>query len=665
MPGTATPNGGDIDELIVTATRRPVDRREISSAISLVSHDAVKIEKLVIDALSAAVGVSVQQTTPGQGAAVIRGLKGSAILHLVDGMRLNNAIFRNAPTQYFALIPTSAVERIELIRGTPTSLYGSDAVGGVVQLVTHVPKFESSETNVRGELMTSFSSAELEKSIRGTVDIGNNTVASSFSAEYLETGNRRTGGGERLNPSGYQVKAARGVLVATPTNDQSWLLDVHYLEQPETPRIDELVPGFGQTQPSSSEFFFEPNRRLFVHGRYTRETGPFDLDWNLDVAWQRLDDDRRTRDYQANERQFEFNRSDLYGATLSGVRINEHGSWIVGTELYHDRVGSSRLEENLITGLVDTIGSRFPNGSTIRQASVYSNINHALSERHRLSGGLRYSYEKVKLESTQVSNATSVSNSDVSGDFGWVFNVRDNWQLVANVGFGFRAPNVFDLGTLGNRPGNRFNIPNTNLDSEHVLQADFGFRYRTDRLAGGLMLYALKYDDRITSVGTGNVTPNGRDIVQSVNAAESIIRGIEGGLDFEISKTIKAGGVLNYTWGEQDVTGQASEAADRIPPLSGRLTLTWEPGGSYRIATWMQFAGKQDRLSSRDVRDVRINPDGTAGWTILGTRLSWDYAHNWQVSFDFDNVFDKSYREHGSGLDAPGLNAAISLRHRF
>jgi outer membrane cobalamin receptor len=120
-----------LDEILVTATRRTVSLAEVSSGLTLVEGAAARAQKLVTDALEAEVGVDLQQTTPGQGAAIIRGLKGSSILHLVDGMRLNNAIFRSAPTQYFALVPTGAVERIEVLRGTPASLYGSDAVGGV------------------------------------------------------------------------------------------------------------------------------------------------------------------------------------------------------------------------------------------------------------------------------------------------------------------------------------------------------------------------------------------------------------------------------------------------------------------------------------------------------------------------------------------------------
>jgi outer membrane cobalamin receptor len=159
VPLTTAASDSGIDEVVVTATRRAISSEQVSSGLTVVSEEEVAAQKLITDALASNVGVFLQQTTPGQGAAIIRGLKGSSILHLVDGMRLNNAIFRSAPTQYFALVPVSAIERIELLRGTPTSLYGNDAVGGVVQAVTRVPMFDSSETQVRGDVYTAFDSA--------------------------------------------------------------------------------------------------------------------------------------------------------------------------------------------------------------------------------------------------------------------------------------------------------------------------------------------------------------------------------------------------------------------------------------------------------------------------------------------------------------------------
>ena len=655
----------EIEEVLVTATRRVISSEDVSSGLTLVTRDQIQDQKLVTDSLASNVGVFLQQTTPGQGAAIIRGLKGSSILHLVDGMRLNNAIFRSAPTQYSSLVPISAVERVEVLRGTPTSLYGNDAVGGVVQLVTRLPGFDSNETETRGEVFASFDTAELGKMTRASLDFGNSAFASSLSAEYLKTGNRRSGSGERIGPSGYESRAARMVFSATPANDRSWLLDVHYLEQPETPRVDELVPGFGQTEPSSSEFLFAPNRRVFVHGRYTKTNGPAGLDWNTDFAWQRIDDDRVTRDFEAPDRRRESNSSDLLGLTLSGSRITEAGSWIIGAEFYHDKVRSVRIEENLPTGAIQRVASRFPDGSTVTQAALYANIEHRVTDRNNLNGGIRVSNDDLSLPVTAVSAVADINGTDISGDLGWIFDATRRWQILANFGLGFRAPNVFDLGTLGNRPGNRFNIPNTTLDSERVLQADIGVRHRSDQVVFDLMIYALRYEDRITSVGTGDVTADGREIVQGINAAESSIRGLEAGLDIRFSDNISARAVFNYAWGEQKVSGDVTEPAGRIPPFNGDVVLSYDVGGDYRLDGWLRFAGDQDRLSARDASDVRIDPEGTPGWIVIGGRVQKPFAQDWLLSVSLDNLLDKRYRVHGSGLDAAGRNLSIGVRRSW
>ncbi len=650
------------DEILVTATRRTVSIAEVSSGLTLIDGADARDQKLVTDALAVEVGVYLQQTTPGQGAAIIRGLKGSSILHLVDGMRLNNAIFRSAPTQYFALVPTSAVERIEVLRGTPASLYGSDAVGGVVQLVTRVPRFESAQTGYRGELFAAYDTADLGRMLSGTIDAGNRRIATSLSADLLETGDRRTGSGERIGPSGYESRAVRWVLAGNPDDHRSWLVDAHYLEQPKTPRVDELVPGFGQLEPSSSEYFFKPNRRVFLHGKYGHEDGVFGLDWNIDLAWQRIDDDNVSRDLEATDRRFESNRSDLYGLVVSGSRVTDAGSWVAGVEVYLDEVSSARSEENIVDGQVTALTPRFPDGSRIERADLFGNTEQYVSARNILSGGLRVSQESVSLPETPVSVAASVSVTDTSGDLGWIFNANENWQVVANAGFGFRAPNVFDLGTLGNRPGNRFNIPNPDLDSERVVQFDAGVRYTGERAHFELMLYSLDYTDRITSVLTGEVTAEGRDVVQSVNAANSTVRGFEGGAGFDLNDTMSVEAVLNYTWSEESIPGSPTEPGDRIPPLSGRLNVSYDAGGDFRLDAWLRFAGEQDRLSSRDVRDIRIDPNGTSGWGILGARGSWDVTGGWQFTLGVDNLLDKRYRVHGSGLDAPGRNLMVSVR---
>ena len=658
VPPVASASGDVLDEITVLATRRPVGIESVSAAVATVDSDDVVSAKLTTDALRDLVGVNLQQTTPGQGAAIIRGLKGSAVLHLVDGMRLSNAMFRTAPTPWFALVPASSVERLEVIRGTPASLYGSEAVGGVVQSVSRLPNFDSEQMGYAGDVVATFDSAELQKSVRATIDLGTRRLSSSLSAEYLQTGDRRVGGGQRIGPSAYSAKAMRAVVRGRPSDVRSWYVDLHFLEQPDTPRVDELVPGFGQTEPSSSEFSFAPNRRVFAHVQH-EFTAASGIDWKIDAAWQRVDDDRTTRDLGSSERRFEDNRSDLYGITVNASAGTDALSWIAGVDLYHDEVRSSRLAQDLNTGALMTLSPRFPDGSTVAQAGLFGNLQWQAADRHHVTAGLRFSDVRIDLP-----DGTGIDPARLSGDLGWIFDISDSLHLVANAGAGFRAPNIADLGTLGNRPGNRFNIPNSSLAAENVTHGDLGLRYRAEGLRFEIVLFALRYSDRIVSVSTGEQTPDGRDIVQSVNAAASTIRGIEAGLDLELTEHLDVSAVVNYARGEQEV-GATSEPADRVPPLNGRVELRYVPGDRWQLATWLAAASSQDRLSARDVRDVRIDPNGTPGWASIGASVTWTHADSWQVTLGADNLADKEYRTHGSGIDAPGRSFSATFRRRW
>ena len=664
-PAAASSATDDLDEVIVTASRRAVVSAEVSSALSFVRGEDVLSEKLVTDALAKSIGVYLQQTTPGQGAAIIRGLKGSALLHLVDGMPLSNAIFRSAPTPYLALVPTTAVERVEIIRGTPASLYGSQAVGGVVQVVTREPAFDSDETELRRDLAMSLDTAELQKSIRGSVDVGNQRLAAILSAEYLTTGDRRTGGGDRVAPSGYNSKAARFAVSMHPSDNKSWLFDLHWLEQPNTPRIDELVPGYGQTEPSSSEYFFSPNQRLFAHIRHMAANSLLGLDWRIDGAWQQITDNLITRDFESPTRRYEANASDLFALSINATQEASIISWVAGVDLRTDEVTSSRRELDILTATSSDVASRYPSGSRIDELALFGNLDWPVADRHHLNGGLRVSDVRIEVPASSLNAAASIDVRRLSGDLGWIYSFTDTWQLVANAGFGFRAPNIADVGTLGNRPGNRYNVANPDLNEERVEQFDAGIRKQSDAMHFELVLYALNFDNRITSVLTGDTTADGRDVVQSVNAANTYIHGAEAGLSLELSDTVRARAVLNYTWGSETIGTEGAQPADRIPPLSGELGVDVDLNSAWLWQSWLTVAGPQDRLNESDVRDVRINPDGTAGWTIVGTAFTYQPNDVWRIHLMADNLLDKRYRVHGSGLDSAGRNFSISLRMRW
>jgi outer membrane receptor protein involved in Fe transport len=261
--------------------------------------------------------------------------------------------------------------------------------------------------------------------------------------------------------------------------------------------------------------------------------------------------------------------------------------------------------------------------------------------------------------------STQIRNTEVSGDVGWVATINDAWQFTSNLGYGFRAPNVFDLGTLGNRPGNRFNIPNTNLETERVVHGDIGVRYKSAGVEFEFSAYAMRYRDRITSVLTGGVTPGGRDITQSVNAATSDAHGLEASFRAGVGQHWMLDANIAYTRGEQKIGGGRSEPADRIPPLSGIVSLEFDPGSTLSLAAWARFSGAQERLSNRDIRDSRINPEGTPGWASIGFRATWRPSDAWTCIATFSNALDAGYRVHGSGIDAVGQNLAIEVRRSW
>ena len=252
-------------------------------------------------------------------------------------------------------------------------------------------------------------------------------------------------------------------------------------------------------------------------------------------------------------------------------------------------------------------------------------------------------------------------NTEISGDIGWVADINDLWQFTTNLGYGFRAPNVFDLGTLGNRPGNRFNIPNPNLESEHVVHGDVGIRYRTAQSDFSLSVYMMNYNDRITSVLTGDTTPEGRDVTQSVNAASSDVYGAEATARFEVASDWVVNANITYTYGEQETLGSGKEPADRIPPFNGYLGIEYAPPSTFGFEAWASMAAAQDRLSARDIRDSRIDPDGTSGWAIVGVRGTWQPSAAWLVAVELSNALDANYRVHGSGIDGVGRNAELRV----
>lgn len=649
-----------IDEIQVTATRRNSSVDTVPTPVSVINESTIAASTLITDALAFTPGVMLQETTPGQGAAIVRGLKGSEVLHLVDGIRLNNAIFRSAPTQYAALVPGASVERVEVLRGSAAALYGSDAVGGVVNFITRQPQFSDHGSQTNGDATISANSSEQLRAASLTLEHAKESLAGLVSMNASRTSDRRTGGGERVASSGFEAYGMRAALRMAVSETTNWFIDSQIAHQPSTPRVDELNAGFGETEPASDEFFFEPNQRAFVQIGANVGSGLLDMDWQFRTAWQRIDDDRRTRNRGSDIRRTESNRSDLLHLGVTGSRDFPDGSWIVGAEWYRDSVQSAREETNLVSGEQLVVSPRFPDDSRLDQAAVFGQVAWLPTDTQTITAGLRLTDLSAD---TNTAGAPTLSNTDVSGEIGWLWSPNDALSLAANIGRSFRAPNIFDLGVSGARPGNRFNIPNPNLQPETAVQYDVGLRYQGAQLSINATIFRLEYQDRISSVPTGELTADGRDIVRNENIARAEIVGLELDTRYVFNDALSLTMILNATRGTE--FNPEREPADRIPPLNGRATLEWTTKRDTRLNAGITFAARQDRLSARDIRDARINPLGTPGWTSFELGVQRQLGADWQLDARLENILDKRFRVHGSGIDASGVNLSLQLRHSW
>lgn len=656
-----------LDTVQVTATKRPESTLHIPAATTIVGGERLRetAPQTPMDALHGEVGTFVQQTTPGQGVVIVRGLKGSEVLHLVDGFRLNNAIFRNAPNQYIALVDGQSLDRIEVVRGPSSTLYGGDAMGGVVQMLTPELDFSGDAWTWDGRLRAIAASADDSLIGRAEVRGGREGMGFSLGVTSQEVNDVRSGDGETRPFTGFTQRSLDFKWQADIAPGHELMFSLQYSEQPRTPRHDALVPGFGQTAPENSIFFFEPQERRFAQLRW-RIDNPNALFDNgeLRLGRQIVVDDRRTLATGTPNLEHEGNRDTTTGVTGQfGKAIGEYHHLSYGFEFYRDDVDSSKTRTNINTGAFSVRAPRFPDGSRMDGMAVYA-ADDWRRGRFDLNYGLRYSRFDIELPSDGIAPGVSLTPDDLTGNVGFAFELNDDVRLVANLGRGFRAPNIFDLGVFGVRPGNRFSTPNPDLKPEYVTSLDGGVKFGGERLSGEVIAFRSSYRDKITSVLTGNVIGGALE-VQNRNVAQLDLWGIEAGARYRMpSPDLELYATATFTRGEED-TDTGTMPADRIPPLYGKLGARWQVRESLGVEAYGLYATRQDRLSSRDLIDPRVNPQGTAGWATLNARVSWRASEHFDLSLRAENLGDKHYREHGSGLDEPGRNFILTADYSF
>lgn len=662
----------DVETLLIQGSRSRY--LPVEGPLPAFTVDELEIERAVpevlTDALRGVGSIHMQSTTAGQGSPFLRGLTGSGVLSLVDGMRLNNAIYRSAPNPYLDLVDAHLVQRVDVVRGPASVRYGSDAMGGVVAVETRQPLFDEEDWSFGGRLAGLFVSPNLARGVRAEIATGREGFGFRAGFSGLATSDLKGGGDTgRQHPTAFESVGGDAAWVWSPDPGQSFEAQIQFMKQPDTPRYDELVPGYGQTEPSSLVFQYQPLERLFAHVGYEIESpAPGVSTLEFDIAYQRIRDDRETRDFQGIGSAYlyrEQNSSELLGLTLAAR--SQPTDWIEvhwGADAYLDWVSSTRSQQTVTTGVVVPAPPRFPNGSRMNTYGIHADLTAEIYPGWVANGGIRFSYSDTEIVLPEGSQFNP--NRDVTGAIGLSWSPSPGLSLIGSFRRGFRAPNVFDLGTLGPRPGNRFNIPTSELAPEIIYTYDLGVSYSSDVVEVEVFGFYSSYEDKIASVLRDDLPlVDGRVVVQSANEKLMRLAGVEGSIQIRLTSDIWFEAEAFYTWGEQEVFGGPVEPADRIPPFQGRIGIGYQPRPWIWIEPYLRFAARQDRLSDRDLQDPRINPNGTPGWVTLGIRTQWAWNDHIDLILELRNLTNADYREHGSGYPAPGAGIASRLELTF
>ncbi len=628
----------------------------------------------MVEAVEQEVGVLMQRTGAGQASPFIRGLTGPQTLLLIDGIRMNNSTFRFGPNQYFALIDPGMIERIEVVRGPMSTQWGSDAMGGAINVVTRGtgPGYDRL---LGGEFINRFATADAGNYSRLNVQGSYRDLGFFSGGSYANINDLERGGSLGRQPmTSYSQYAGDIRFDFHPTVCHRLTVSLQHFEQQDVPRSDRF--------PAEIQLF-NPQQRDMAYLRWEGN----------DLCGLLLDGYSITASYQRNKEGqfrrrppdgglFEQGEFDVDTVGISFVFFRDAGrlgklTW--GADWYHDDVDAGRARYDVATGQrVETLLPQFPDDSHYRNTGAFVLWELPITDRLTAQSGIRYSDiqagASVPLFDPDDPLAPAASTritpvfSQWTANAGLSLALSDEIRLVGSVAEGFRSPSLDELTSVSTNVNEGIDVPNPDLSPESSRSYEVGLKANFNRLRGQAFVYWTDLENLIARDQIGTI-PDPLDpdsmiaVLQRRNLGQAEVHGFELAGEYLFTPQWSFYGNFWTTYG-QDLTG--NEPLSRIPPKQGIVGLRRR---SPRHRSWFELyawiAQRQDRLSERDRRDSRIPEGGTPGYATLNARAGWHLWEHHRVSLGIENIFNEAYRVHGSGVDGPGISGHIGYEARF
>lgn len=701
-----------LDNVVVTSKRWEENKSEIPNTITVVTPRDVDFQnpQTTADMLGLSGNVFIQKSQLGGGSPMIRGFSTNRLLIVVDGVRMNTAIFRSGNLQNVISLDANSLDHTEIIFGPGSVIYGSDAIAGVMSFHTLTPHLASDGSPVfNAGAMTRFSSADLEKTGHIHFNIGLKHLSFLSSLTYTDFGDLRMGSNgpdeylrptyqERINGhdsvlvnsdpkvqkiTGYnQINFMQKVLFS-PVNEWEFEYGFHYSTSSDVTRYDRLVRPKGNTL-RSAEWYYGPQDWMMNSLAITNYNmnSIYDL-FKIILAYQNFEESRHDRNLNAPDRTNRIEKVNAFSLNFDLIKkINESSNLFYGAEVILNKVASSGTTENIITGLVSPDASRYPDGSTWNSYGIYLTYKNKFSPQYVLQTGIRYNYITLDAEFDTTFypfpfTKANMKTGAVTGNAGLVWHPQSDWQFNFNLSTGFRAPNVDDLGKIFDSEPGSVVVPNPDLKPEYAYSAELGLmKVFSDLLEFDVAGYYTYLDNALVR---RDFTMNGLDSlmydgtmskVQAIqNAAYAYIWGIESTLEFNFVKYFSFRTEFNYQKGEEEDDAGNVTPLRHAAPWFGQTKLSFRKDKT-GISLSMIYNGEisfEDLSPSEYEKDYLYALDANGNiyspaWYTLNLKISYQIFDNIELYFGVENITDQRYRPYSSGITAAGRNFIGSLR---
>lgn len=649
-----------LHEIIVTANRTKQQENKIPYAVNTVYRKELNCfsPRTTPEALMGITGVFVQKTNHGGGSAFVRGLTGNQTLMLVDGIRLNNSTFRYGPNQYLNTIDQFTIERMEVAKGTGSVQYGSDALGGVIQVFTKEPEFLNNNSSKRKKIGASVQSKFMTGNMEQTGRADLNYSSAKFAAIAGVTirnfgdviGGDTTG---KQSPSGYKEVAYDAKLKFKLQKRLELILAHQFLRQ-------QNVPVYHKNK--LENFFInemDPQQRMLNYAKLKiNNQNKWMQSVEVIASHQQTIEERNAQKNGSNVLRKERDEVNTLGFTVDVISsINKNWTANSGIELYHDNINSTRADINLTTTEADSKRGLYPNKSAYGNYSLFT-LHQFQFNQFQVNAGLRFNTFGIRITDTSLGKV-KVHPSALVANLALLYSFQKNHQLFFSFNNSYRAPNIDDMGTLG-IVDFRYEIPDYDLQPEQSLNYELGYKYRSRKINTTASFFYMQLQNLITRIRSGNEQINGYNVYIKENTDKAFIKGAEAEADFLIQKNWKIQSGITYLYGQNKTR---NEPLRRIPPFNGRIRVTYSKHAFF-AATETWFASKQNRLAQGDKEDNRIPLGGTPGFANVNFYAGYQLKH-WQVQTGIQNLWNKDYRTHGSGINGYGRSAWLHIQFTF